>query len=112
MPGLELRKSVPGSEPAESVALTLPAPSIESDAVRKVVRPPEIPERTAAVDENACQWPIAFMSRESFQKGEYLFKLGDRAEKLFYIVKGVISLPELKRFIRPGQVIGEMGIFS
>ena len=38
--------------------------------------------------------------------------MGDVAEKLFYIAKGVIRLPELNRSVRAGQVIGEMGIFA
>src|SRR4029434_7583718 len=37
--------------------------------------------------------------------------VGDRAEKLFYILRGSIRLPELNRIIQAGQVIGEIGIF-
>ena len=113
MPGLDLRENIPGRDLPETVALTLRAPStVESEAVRRVAKPPEMPERAQAVDETACHWPISFMSLECFKKGEYLFKLGDRAEKLFYIVKGIIRLPELNKYIYAGQVIGEMGIFS
>ena len=65
-----------------------------------------------AIDQSGFAWPIAFMRREHFQKGEYLFKLGDRAEKLYYIAKGSIRLPEVGRVVAAGQVIGEMGIFS
>lgn len=41
-----------------------------------------------------------------------MFKAGDQADKLFYIHKGLIRLPELNVLVRPGQVLGEMGIFS
>jgi len=93
--------------------LTLPTPpSVEADEVRLLAKLPQIPRDEAGVGASAVQWPISFMSREHFKKGEYLFKMGDRAEKLFYIGKGVIRLPELNRSIRAGQVIGEMGIFS
>jgi phosphoserine phosphatase RsbU/P len=76
------------------------------------VSPPDVPERAVGLDEQGFQWPIAFMCREDFRKGEYLFKIGDRAERLFYILKGQIRLPELNRSVKAGQVIGEMGLFS
>jgi len=69
-------------------------------------------EATLAVDETGFEWPIAFMRREQFKKGEYLFKAGEPAEKLFLIARGLIRLPELDRSIQPGQVLGEVGIFS
>jgi sigma-B regulation protein RsbU (phosphoserine phosphatase) len=75
-------------------------------------KPPDTHAGETGVDEGACPWPLSFMTRETFKKGEYLFKLGDRAEKLFYVGKGLIRLAELNRFVQPGQVIGEMGIFS
>src|SRR5439155_4280700 len=113
MPGLDIRENVPATESSGAVALTLPpASSLGIDGVRVLAKPPEGPVGRAGVDESACQWPISFMCREDFKKGEYLFKIGDRAEKLFYIGKGVLRLPELNRFIKAGQVIGEMGIFS
>jgi sigma-B regulation protein RsbU (phosphoserine phosphatase) len=52
------------------------------------------------------------MTRECFSKGEYLFKAGDLAEKMFYIYRGKIRLPELNKTVDAGQVIGEMGLFS
>src|SRR2546426_6942013 len=112
MPGLETRGNVPAIELPGAVALTLPAPpDAGADETHLVLKLPESPREKAA-DASQCQWPISFMSRENFKKGEYLFKIGDHAEKLFYIAKGVIRLPELNRSISPGQVIGEMGIFS
>ena len=112
MLGLENRGNVPVIELPGAVALTLPAPpDVGADEARLVLKLPESP-RENAVDESGRQWPIAFMSRENFKKGEYLFKMGDVAEKLFYISKGVIRLPELNRSVKAGQVIGEMGIFA
>jgi len=52
------------------------------------------------------------MTRETFRKGEYLFKMGEKAEKLYYVSKGIIRLPEINLFMQAGQIIGEMGIFS
>ena len=100
-------------EPAEAVALTLPvSPGLGADEARLAFQPPGSAREATAVEESACQWPISFMSRENFKKGEYLFKIGDTAEKLFYIAKGLIRLPELNRTVTTGQVIGEMGLFA
>ena len=113
MPGLETRGNAPAIELPRAVALTLPAPpDAPADEAGLVLKLPEPHRENAAGDASACQWPIAFMSRENFRKGEYLFRMGDVAEKLFYIAKGVIRLPELNRFVKAGQVIGEMGIFA
>ena len=108
MPGLDAGGKVPVIELPGVVALTLPG----ADEARLVLKPRETPRANTGVDESGCPWPLSFMSRENFKKGEYLFKIGDRAEKLFYISKGAIRLPELNRSIRAGQVIGEMGIFA
>jgi serine phosphatase RsbU (regulator of sigma subunit) len=113
MPGLETRRDASAIELSAAVALTLPAPASQQiEDTRLLVKPPESPRADAGLDKSASQWPIAFMSREHFKKGEYLFKIGDPAEKLFYIGGGVVRLPELNRCINAGQVIGEMGIFS
>jgi serine phosphatase RsbU (regulator of sigma subunit) len=57
-------------------------------------------------------WPLATMHKECFAKGEYLFRIGDQADKLFLIHKGQIRLPELDVVVQPGQILGEMGLFS
>jgi serine phosphatase RsbU (regulator of sigma subunit)/anti-sigma regulatory factor (Ser/Thr protein kinase) len=61
---------------------------------------------------SSCRWPVSFMKKETFKKGEYLFKAGDNADRMFYIAKGAILLPEIKKIIKQGEVLGEMGIFS
>ena len=64
------------------------------------------------IEEKSYSWPISFMKRETFKQGEYLFKAGDTADKMYYIHQGSIRLVEINKSIGPGQVIGEMGIFS
>src|SRR5262245_20062023 len=63
-------------------------------------------------DLKASPWPIAFMKREHFSKGDCLFKAGDEADKMFYIRKGSIKLAEINKVVEAGQLIGEMGLFS
>ncbi|HOU35822.1 MAG TPA: SpoIIE family protein phosphatase [Candidatus Omnitrophota bacterium] len=60
----------------------------------------------------SCRWPISFMKLETYRKGDRLFKAGDKADRMFYIAKGSIRLPEIDKIVAQGDVIGEMGIFS
>lgn len=71
--------------------------------------------------EASYKWPLSyinwllshsFMKEEKFKKGDVLFKIGDKADKMFYIKKGAIKLIEINKIIREDEVIGEMGIFS
>lgn len=62
--------------------------------------------------ERSISWPLASMHRELFAKGEVMFQAGDPADKLFYISRGSIRLPELNLLVKAGQVIGEIGLLS
>src|SRR6185369_6853547 len=84
-----------------------PAPSSGATGETNVAAP-----RRSASEEERFDWPISLMTRETFRKGEYLFKMGEKAEKLYYVSKGIIRLPEINLFMQAGQIIGEMGIFS
>jgi len=78
MPGLETKGNVPALDLSGPVALTFPAsPIVPADEVGLVLKLRESPREDAVLDESACQWPISFMSRENFKKGEYLFKIGE-----------------------------------
>jgi len=62
--------------------------------------------------EVSYKWPLEYMKKEAFKKGELLFKAGDKADKMYFISKGSLKLLEINKIISEGQVIGEMGIFS
>src|SRR5260221_11900995 len=57
-------------------------------------------------------WPLSSMRKELFRKGDCLFKHGDKADRMFYLHRGAVRLPEIKKTITAGQVIGELGLFS
>lgn len=70
-------------------------------------------EKELKPNENSCcRWPLDFMKKEVFKKGDWLFKKGDVADRMFYISKGSVNLVEIKKIIQKCEVIGEMGIFS
>ncbi|MEE8574741.1 MAG: cyclic nucleotide-binding domain-containing protein [Thermodesulfobacteriota bacterium] len=55
---------------------------------------------------------VPFMKLESFKEGDVVFSRGDEADKMYYLQKGNIRLKELGITLTPGEIIGEMGIFS
>jgi len=102
-------------EPPDSAAVALTMPAIEAlerNGTRSVPSPAEGVPVEIYSEEHPYQWPLALMRRETFVKGDYVFRVGDKADKLFFIHKGSIRLPEINKVIRAGQIIGEMGIFS
>lgn len=68
--------------------------------------------RVAASGTLSMQWLERFMSSRRCAAGEVLFRKGDVATHMFYVVGGRFRLPELSLDIVPGEVIGEMGIIS
>jgi serine phosphatase RsbU (regulator of sigma subunit) len=68
--------------------------------------------RGAAQDDDSLHFPLESMNRETFRKGDVLFRAGDRADKMYYVARGSLRLPEFNKVVGEGGVIGEMGILS
>jgi serine phosphatase RsbU (regulator of sigma subunit)/anti-sigma regulatory factor (Ser/Thr protein kinase) len=67
---------------------------------------------SASPDDDGLQFPLESMTRETFNKGDVLFKMGDSADKMYYVTRGSLKLPEIGRLVKEGEIIGEMGILS
>ncbi len=55
---------------------------------------------------------IPFMSEQKINAGEVLFRKGDHAGGMYFIAKGRIRIPELGVYLGPGEIIGEVGLFT
>jgi CRP-like cAMP-binding protein len=55
---------------------------------------------------------VPYMTKENFKKGEIIFKKGDDADKVYYLRKGLARVMEFNAYIKDGELIGEIGIFS
>ena len=55
---------------------------------------------------------LHFMTKAEFKEGDALFRQGDRADKIYYLVHGSIHFPEIQTTAAPGELIGEVGVFS
>ena len=57
-------------------------------------------------------WLKPFMHKRAHKKGEILFKKGDHAEEMFYILSGSCRVQELNLTVSAGQMLGELGFLS
>jgi CRP/FNR family cyclic AMP-dependent transcriptional regulator len=55
---------------------------------------------------------LPFMHAVSREPGETLFRKGDDADAMYLLTDGRIRLAEFNVDIRPGEVVGEIGLFS
>ena len=63
-------------------------------------------------DSPVSQWLLPHMRRRAFKAGEVLFRKGDTADILIYVAQGELKLAEIGRKLGPGELIGEIGVFS
>ena len=68
--------------------------------------------RNAAQVDLSMDWLKPFMYRRAYKKGDVLFRKGDHAEEMFYIVSGACRVNELGLQMNPGQLIGELGFLT
>lgn len=66
----------------------------------------------ATQDSPVSQWLLPHMRQRLFKAGEVLFRKGDLADTLIYVASGKLRLVEIGQSIGPGELIGEIGLFS
>ena len=66
----------------------------------------------ATQDSPVSQWLLPHMRRRTFKAGEILFRKGDLADEVVYIASGQLKLQEHDQILGPGELIGEIGLFS
>jgi len=68
--------------------------------------------RVAADSDLNVDWLKPFMRRRTIPSGTRPFNKGDHAAEMYYVVSGRLRLVELNIEIGPGQLVGEIGMFS
>ncbi len=66
----------------------------------------------ATQDSPVSQWLLPHMTRRTFKAGEVLYRKGDLADEVVYIASGQLRLQEHDQVLGPGELIGEIGLFS
>ena len=68
--------------------------------------------RVAVDSDLNVDWLKPFMRRRKIAAGTALFHKGDHAAEMYYVVAGRLRLVDLDLEIGPGQLVGEIGLFS
>ena len=68
--------------------------------------------RTALTGDLSMTWLHPFMNRRQYLAGDYVFHKGDPQTDVYCILSGTVRLPEIEVTVGPGELLGEMAIFS
>jgi CRP/FNR family transcriptional regulator, cyclic AMP receptor protein len=68
--------------------------------------------RAASKGDMSLDWLKPFMSKRTVEAGEVLFRKGDEANHLYFVVDGQLHLDEIDINILPGAVVGELGMLA
>jgi CRP/FNR family transcriptional regulator, cyclic AMP receptor protein len=68
--------------------------------------------RAASGQTLSIDWLLPFMHPRTIRAGETLFKRGDDAGEMFYIAEGQLRLVAYNVLLGPGEVVGEIAMFS
>ncbi len=66
----------------------------------------------AAGDDFSVDWLKPFMKAVRHKAGHVLFRRGDKADRLFMVIGGELVLEEVGQPLRPGEMFGEIALFS
>lgn len=67
--------------------------------------------RTASAGELDPEWILSVTKPVRYRAGDVVFKRGDRADRLYFLNKGVVRIVEIARDLHPGQIFGEIAFF-
>ncbi len=68
--------------------------------------------KSAANTDLSPNWLQPYMRAKRIRAGETIFAKGDYADCVYIIASGEVELPEIRMTLRPGDVFGEIGLFS
>jgi CRP-like cAMP-binding protein len=66
----------------------------------------------ASKGDMSLDWLKPFMSKRSIARGEILFRKGEEAHHLYFILSGRLHLNEIDVDVMPGAVVGELGMLA
>ena len=68
--------------------------------------------RASAEGDLSMDWLKPFMTRRKYRKDDGLFRKGDAANEMLYIVTGRFRVAEIGVELGPGRMVGELGFLS
>jgi hypothetical protein len=68
--------------------------------------------KRAARGDLSLDMMVPYMTVRSIPAGTRLFGRGERADEVFLVIKGRVRIEGRNVLVKPGQLVGEMGLFS
>jgi hypothetical protein len=68
--------------------------------------------KTASAGDLSMDWLKPFMHKRAIAAGEILFRKGDEADHMFFVLSGRLHLHEIDVDVAPGTVVGELGMLA
>jgi CRP-like cAMP-binding protein len=68
--------------------------------------------RDAHREELSIQSLLPYMTKRTYPAGYILLRKGDKADRLYYLIDGELEIAELKKILKPGAMVGEIGVFA
>lgn len=68
--------------------------------------------KAASAGDLNMDWLKPFMHKRPIEAGEILFRKGDEANHMYFVVTGRLHLNEIDIEVRPGSVVGELGMLA
>jgi CRP/FNR family transcriptional regulator, cyclic AMP receptor protein len=68
--------------------------------------------REVSGQQQSLEFLVPYMKREIAGKGQFLFKKGDKADRIYLLRKGRVKLVEIGKLLGSGEVFGEVGVFA
>ena len=89
-------------------AILLPVNVVRLVQIRRLVHGMQAAENS----ELSVQSLLPFMSRRTLKAGDILVRKGDEADRMFYLMRGNLEIQEIGKVVRPGTLVGEIGVFA
>ena len=68
--------------------------------------------KTASQGDLSMEWLKPFMSKRAINAGEILFRKGEQANHMYFVVAGRLHLQEFDINVLPGALVGELGMLA
>jgi hypothetical protein len=68
--------------------------------------------KAASAGDLSMDWLKPFMTQRRIEAGQILFRKGDEADHMYFVVSGQLHLHEIDVDVMPGSVVGELGMLA
>lgn len=68
--------------------------------------------RNAHREDLSIQSLLPYMTTRNLAAGETLVRIGEKADRLYYLAEGELEITDFGKTLQPGAMIGEIGVFA